>query len=629
MLTLRKGAANLVAKLFMGVLVVSFGIWGVADFLRSATRPVVATVGNVRIAPDDYQRSYQRQMSSYSARLGRQITSQEARAAGLPRQILDGLIARAAITQKAQALGMGISEKGIRNDILNDQSFANADGKFSQAKFEQLLRANNMSEPAYVEELHGDMVRQQLLGAFTQGAVVPDELLEAVNRYRNEERVLVYFTAGQAAAGDIPAPAEEQLKTYYEDHKAHFSAPEYRKIAIVTANADSVGDKVSVSDEEARQDYEAEIDKYRSPERRKIEQIAFPDKAAAQKAASELAGGKSFYDVAKEAGFTQADTALGLLTKDRMADPKVAEAAFALPKGKVSDPIDGALATAIVRVLEIYPAEEKKFDEVKEQVRKAVKDRRVKEKLSDVANAFEDDRTQGASLADAAKKHGLKVEQVTFDRAGKGEDGKPVSFAGAEGPLYKAAFESDVGVDNAAVRLSKGAYAWFDVLDVIPPRQKTFEEVKDGVSKAWRDDQIRAKLVEKSQELQKRIEGGESIEEAAKSLGAEAKTTAALKRSGIVPGLPISMIAQAFAMQKDGVNAVAGSDHLSRVVFQVKEIKEPAALDAPAQTNLRDQLARTVAADNLSQFIQGVRSDLGAEIDEREFAALGGAGSEE
>jgi peptidyl-prolyl cis-trans isomerase D len=379
-----------------------------------------------------------------------------------------------------------------------------------------------------------------------------------------------------------------------------------------------------MSDEEIRQSYEAHLEDYRSPERRKIEQISFTSKAAAEKAASELAGGKSFMDVAKEAGFKEQDVQLGILSKDKMADQKVAEVAFSLPKDKVSQPVDGMLATAIVRVVDILPAEEKTFDQVKDQVGKQLKERRVKEELSRVANVFEDDRTAGMSLADGAKKHGLKVEEVTLDATGRAPDGKPASFAGAATSLYKAVFESDVGVDNAAVRLANGGYAWFDVLEVIPPRQKPFEEVKDQVAKNWRDDQVRQKLVEKAQEFDKRIEGGETMQAVAQSVGAELKTSTPIKRTDIQPGLPISAVPQAFSMQKGGVNNVVGADHLSRVIFQVKDIKEPAPLDAVTQSSLREQLTRSVAADNLAQFIAGARKDLGADINQREFMAVGG-----
>ena len=41
--------------------------------------------------------------------------------------------------------------------------------------------------------------------------------------------------------------------------------------------------------------------------------------------------------------------------------------------------------------------------------------------------------------------------------------------------LLKAAFASDVGVDNDTLRVKGGGYQWFEVTNVEKPREKTFE----------------------------------------------------------------------------------------------------------------------------------------------------------
>lgn len=624
--SLQKGVGRIVLYIFIALLVVSFAVWGVADFLTGTSTQTLATVGGTQISPEAYQRSYQRQIASYSNQIGRQITTEEARAAGLPQQILDGLISRAALDEKANDLGIGISEKAIRDEIMRDETFQDASGNFNRGRFEQLLNANDLTEPAYVQELRGELIRRQLLGAFTQGAVVPQVLIDSANRYQNEQRVLDYFTIGKDAVGEIPAPDDKTLTAYYEERKAQFTAPEYRKIAIVTATPEKVRANITVTDEELQQAYKARLADYRTPERRKIEQISFPNMDAAEKASAALAGGKDFLEVAREAGFQQSDIDLGVVAKGGMADQAIAGAAFALGKGEASKPVKGALTTAIVRVIEIFPGAEKSFEEVKEQVRKSVLDGRVSQELSRLTNAFEDDHTAGMTLAEAAKKHGLEVKEVITDRQGKAQQGEAADVQGATPALFNDVFESDVGVENPPVRLNEGAYAWFEVVEIIPTRQMPFEEVKDDVLSKWRDDQLRTKLVEKSQELQKRIEGGETIAGVAESVNAEVKETKPLKRSDVEPGLPLSAVAQAFALRQGGVNAVVGSDRLSRVIFQLKSIVDPKPAEAVAQVNLRQQLAQSVATDNLAQYIAGVRADLGAEINSQAYSLVTGVG---
>lgn len=622
--SLQKGIGRIVLYFFVALLVVSFAVWGVADFLTGGSQQTLASVGSTQITPEAYQRAYQRQLANYSRQIGRQITTEEARAAGLPQQILDSLISRAALTETARKLGIGISEQGIRDDIMRDESFQDESGNFSRARFDQILNANDLTEPAYVEELRGEILRRQLLTPLAEGAVVPPILIESANRYQNEQRILTYFIIGEEAAGQIAEPAEDQLKSYFEERKSQFASPEYRKITVVTATPDKIRETITVTGEELQQAYEARIDDYRSPERRKIEQISFPSLEAAEKASAELAQGKDFLELAREAGFSQSDIDLGTLTRNDMADPAIAEAAFALNKGEVSKPVKGMLTTAIVRVLEIFPSEEKSFSEVEDQVRKTVVDARVSRELSRLTNAFEDDHTAGMPLAEAAKKHGLELKEVTVDRQGRTPEGKEAPIEKATQVLFKEVFESDVGLENAPVRLEEGAYAWFEVQDIIPSRQKTFEEAREDVTKAWREDQLRTKLVELSQELQKRIEGGEPIADVAKSVNAETRDTKALKRTDVEPGLPFSAIAQAFALPKGGVNAVVGTDRASRVIFQVKDVIDPKPAEGMVLSGIQEQLKQSVAADNLSQFILAARTDLGAQVNQQQFSALTG-----
>jgi len=89
-------------------------------------------------------------------------------------------------------------------------------------------------------------------------------------------------------------------------------------------------------------------------------------KEAAKKA---IAGGKSFGDAAKEAGAKDSDIDLGLISKDRLIDPKIADAVFSLTKDTVSDPVEGRFATVLLRVSDIQPAVNRTFPDVKDQVK--------------------------------------------------------------------------------------------------------------------------------------------------------------------------------------------------------------------------------------------------------------------
>ena len=174
-------------------------------------------------------------------------------------------------------------------------------------------------------------------------------MLDAYNRYLNEQRTIAYFTLPPSAAGTVEAPSEEALKSFYEDHKMQFMAPEFRKVAVLAVTPQTVAAKINIPDEEVKALYDSKPGNYAVPERRTVEIIAFKSKEAAEAAGTQLKGGKSFADVAKAAGFQTGDIDLGSVSKKELgekfsANDAILDAAFSLKKGKFSKPIDGPLS---------------------------------------------------------------------------------------------------------------------------------------------------------------------------------------------------------------------------------------------------------------------------------------------
>ena len=81
--TLRKGAAQTLGLILVGLLVVSFAVWGIADIFTGYGRQTLISVGDTNISPQDYARAQQEVLRSMSQQAGRSLSLQEARAAGL------------------------------------------------------------------------------------------------------------------------------------------------------------------------------------------------------------------------------------------------------------------------------------------------------------------------------------------------------------------------------------------------------------------------------------------------------------------------------------------------------------------------------------------------------------------
>ncbi|MBU6473065.1 MAG: SurA N-terminal domain-containing protein, partial [Alphaproteobacteria bacterium] len=122
--SMRKFANSWVASIFMGLLALSFGVWGIADIFTGSTDTTVASVGRVKISQNEFQNEYQNLVRSQSARTGVQITPEQAQAMGLGQETLQRLINRTAIGNESDRLGLTASDKQVAEQIQSIPAFA-------------------------------------------------------------------------------------------------------------------------------------------------------------------------------------------------------------------------------------------------------------------------------------------------------------------------------------------------------------------------------------------------------------------------------------------------------------------------------------------------------------------------
>ena len=613
----------------MGVLIVSFGIWGIADIFKGFGQSTLATVGHTEISTEQFRQTYTDRLQKISRQFGRPLTSEQARQFGIDRQVLQQTIAEAALDEDARRMGLGISNKDLAQSIENDPNFAGINGKFDPQRFAETLRQFGFTEQRYVAEQRKVSLRRQIAGTVTAGVTPSKTQLEALERYQNEERTIEYVKLGAAQAGTIPEPTAEELSSFFDEHKAQFRAPEYRKIAVLTVTPADVAKTITVSDEDARKVFEQRRDDFAKPERREVLQIAFPTMEDAKAAREKIAAGTSFEDIAKERKLTPADIDLGLLTKTAMTDPAIANAAFALPVNEVSQPIKGTLVNALVKVTKIEPGTTPSYESVASTIKSQIAQDRARDQMNDIRNKIEDERAGGANIAEAAKKLGLDAVTIeAVDRSGRGPDGQPVKGLPQGVDVVSAAFGSDVGVENDSLHLRDGGEVWFDVLGVTPSRERTLDEVKDQVVKAWKDNKIAARLRSKAVNMADALaKGGKFADEAAKD-GVSVEKTSPFKRTATVNGLPDQVVQAAFATAKDAAGQTQGATGSEWVVFRVTDVTVPKPdLASEASKKLKDALTRAMGDEQIAEYIQNLENTIGVSVNQNAFAVATGAAS--
>ena len=433
----------------------------------------------------------------------------------------------------------------------------------------------------------------------------------------------------QSAAGAIPDPTEDDLKRYYENHRAKFTQPEFRKIGVLAVTPETVKDQVKITEADLKAAYDADKDTLGKPEKRLVQQITFPDLDAAKAAREKINAGTDFLEVAKAQGLSEADINLGNVTRAELADPVIAEEVFKLEKDKVSEPVTGKLGNVVLlRVTAIEPGKSLTFEEAKAELEKKILKERASGAIFDLHDKVEDELASGAQLSEIADKFKLTYQVIDqVDREGKRPDGSTVTLP-AQKEVLNAAFATDAGVENDAIDAKDEGVIWYEVLGVTPEQLKPFEEVKADVEKGWRSEESRNRMRQICAGPDTSLNSGKTLEDIAKDLNVEVLTSDALKRDGLTANILPATVARAFTLPRRRYGSAPSAIDEGRVVFKVDKVTAPPPLDERTSERLKQQLALLIERGCHLRIFRRAREPLWGEGKPGGLAKLTGTGEE-
>jgi peptidyl-prolyl cis-trans isomerase D len=613
--SLRKAADSWLAKLLLIVMVFAFGIWGVHASMFAGTASAVVTVGDQKVSDTEFRVAFSSVVGQISQQFGTRLTLEQAKMFGAEQMVYGRLVSGAALDQLADDMKLGLSENRILTLIQEEPAFKDPkSGAFSRERMIAQLDAGNIRQEDYLTSVTQQAVRSQIVDAVSDGFVAPETLTNALKAYGAESRDIDYILLGKDNIDPVKPPADEELAKWFEANKEKYKAPEYRKFSYVKLEPADIADPTAITDEAVKEDYEKRKESYRTPETRTIEQLSFADKAAADAAAAKLAAGTTFDQLVTEEGKTATDVLLGDFTKETMPTPAMADAAFSVKTdGGVSGVVDGLVGPVILRITNIRPEIVKTLDEVKDSTRKELAMVLANDEIQNVYKSFEDVRASGASLAESAKQQKLKA--VTVDAVdAESKDMKDVEIKDLPGAqkLVNEVFQSEVGTEPLPLSLQDGGYVWFEVLEVIPARDRKLEEVKDKVVADWTAEQQKSALAKKAEDVVAQVKGGKAFADVATELKLAVESKAGLRRGASDAVLGTDAVTAAF----DGANglvtnaATEGGD--TQIVMQVKAINDHVPADALENNDEQiKELGQNASQDLLNQMVGELQTEYG------------------
>ena len=621
---MRQFSKSWISSLFLGVLSLSFVAWGIGDVFRGNTSTAVATVGGTAVEQTIFQRDY----TNFLRNQGKDITPDQAQRMHLGSILLQNSIAQTAMDNMVRNLGLTVSDDAVSMQIRAIPAFAGLTGTFDRGVFQQKINRIGYSEQGFIEAVRRDTARSQLVHAAEAGFLLPDGYARALFAYYTEIRAAQYVTVDAKSLPPIAPPPDAVLAAYVNAHPDKFSTPEYRNVSYAQLGVNDISGSISVTDEQIKTAYENDKSKYVILEKRQLEQLIFPTQGEAETARAKLAAGATFDQIAFERGEKPSDTALGELTS---ADLDAAQAGpvFALAAGGITQPLKTIAGWALFHVVKITPGKVTTLDQAKEEIRKDLIQQLAASKLADIANTYTDAASGGATLDEAAKKVGMHTgHALAMDAKGLAPDGSKAAVP--DDPEFREqVFKSEVGEDNDPFPAKSGNYYVIAVNGIVPPKVKPLDQVRTDALAAWTAEQRVIQIQKKAEELAALANKSQSLETAAKTIGAAVQSSPALMHATSDATFSASLVGALFAAAPGATVFAPKGDGNGYVVARVSGIFHPRPpLGDPQYIEGVRMISNTAAQDIGELMSMAARDRQGVTINQKMLDTVVGGGSE-
>lgn len=293
---LRAAANHVVLKIIPALIILSFVLTGVGNYLIGGSGDYAAKVNGQTIERAQLEQAFQSERSRMQQQLGDQFSAlagNEGYMQQMRRQVLSQLIDNMLLDQYAKKLGPAVSDDQIK-DAIRKAPYFQTNGQFDNAKYLDLIGRMGYTADNFAQSMRQQLVNQQLIQAFGEsGFVLPSES-QAMAALVLQERDVRTATIDLKALQAKQSAGDDELKAYYDQNKNSFIAPEQMKVSYIPLDAASMQDKVKVSEEDISAYYDQHKSSYGQPERKNYSVIQLKTEAEANAALDELKKGADF-----------------------------------------------------------------------------------------------------------------------------------------------------------------------------------------------------------------------------------------------------------------------------------------------------------------------------------------------
>lgn len=512
---IRDNAQSTIAKVIVGLLIISLSIWGMDAIIGGFTgEPEVATVNGQDITEREFLRTVQ--MESQQRLMQMENPDQSLLDEDqIRRDVLDALIREAVLTQGAQSQGLELTDADIDSLITQMPQFQ-VDGQFNRDRFVATVRNLGMGVAEFRESMRKNYVVNQTRAAIAQTGVVAPENAAHLLAIQNQTRDFRVLTLDGSSVQDQVDVTEADVQAYYDENRDQFRQPEQVDAAYITLSQGALAESIEVAEDELRTYYEERAEEYAREERRAahiLVEAGDEGQATLATIQQRLEEGESFAVLAEEYSVdtvsAQEGGDLGFAGRG-VYDEAFEDALFGLEEGEVSGPVETSFGLHLIKLEEVRRSDVPAFDELREDLRLELARTKASERFAEVRSQLADAAYAADDLAGPAEELGLEIRVVE----GVSRDGGAAPFDHAG--LVRQLFSEDVlegGYNTELIDVGDNVSVVARVREYHEPRQLELADVEPEIRRILERTETREALAARVDELVAQLESGTSADE--------------------------------------------------------------------------------------------------------------------
>jgi len=420
---LRKYANNLLFKLLLGFLIISFVIAGISGILNSSNKDYVAVInGDEYISVADFVDAKRRQVQQLRS-IYPNITPEQIKAMDLDNTILSQLITNKLLEIETSNLGILIDDSIVLNVIKANPMFHDNSGVFDKELFKRILARNNIPEADYVAQIKNTLASQALLNSLAVQITPSEKLVSAINNYNNQKLNIDLITVSTESLPNS-SPNDKEIDEFYQKNIIQYTIPEYRDIKYMIFTPQQYQGKVNVSDQELQEDLNQHLNQSSVQKFFDYYNVIFDSEEDAKKALSMLNDKKKWDSVIKE--ITKENAKEFLIIKQNANDisEETLEVLSSLKEGENSNLVKSDLGYQIIKLVKTTTTQIN-IAELKRDLKQHLIDQKIEQAMFDDIKNIEDELASGKTLEEIGKQYKVIVNNIEMiNEQGQNQQGQ-------------------------------------------------------------------------------------------------------------------------------------------------------------------------------------------------------------